>query len=224
MRWKTTSLLSLVTVACFTPFPIFAQIESTSPTDSTSTLERIVQQFSLRRKDGVRQGGFCVASPGQLESTYVVWSNRPVFVWDRVASRIIVRDDQGVEVWNQAVSSGDRAAIYNSSIPLQPDRRYRWTILTPSQTEVDPDQQFYSFRIMGGEQRDQITNALPQGQPGATPEEISLEQSDYFIERELWSDALQSLYAVQNPSAELTQARQEIVSTLVQNICHRQTN
>lgn len=197
---KITKQFILVTLACLAVSPVLVRAEPIQQNKS-SLVQRIIDSFQRPRRPGRRMGGFCAASPGQLESNdnpesadYIVWSDRPVFVWDRIASRIIVRDDQGEEIWNQSVSPDDRAAIYNSSVQLQPDRVYEWTTLTALQTEPTSDQQFFGFQIMSGEQRDQIANDLRRlSESGGSPEAIALEQANYFIDREMWSDALQSL-------------------------------
>jgi hypothetical protein len=45
-------------------------------------------------------------------------------------------------------------------------------------------------------------------------EEIALQRANYFAQRDLWSDALQEIYSVQNPSPTLTRNAQEILSYL----------
>ena len=49
---------------------------------------------------------------------------------------------------------------------------------------------------------------------GATESEIAIAKADYFVNQQLWSDALQQLYTVENPSPELTQKKQEVVAYL----------
>jgi hypothetical protein len=49
---------------------------------------------------------------------------------------------------------------------------------------------------------------------GSTAEEIALERANYFAQRDLWSDALQEIYSVKNPSAALTSNAQEILTYL----------
>ena len=61
--------------------------------------------------------------------------------------------------------------------------------------------------------RDRITEeltALEGRLKGASEETIALEKADYFAKEGLWSDALQELYSVSKPSAEVTRAIAQI--------------
>jgi hypothetical protein len=46
---------------------------------------------------------------------------------------------------------------------------------------------------------------------------IALQRANFFVQRGLRTDALQAMYALKIPSAELKQARQEIQKTLCQS-------
>ena len=52
---------------------------------------------------------------------------------------------------------------------------------------------------------------------GANTEEITLEKANYFAERDLWSDALQQIYSVENSSTALNSNTQEIVNYLCES-------
>ena len=72
---------------------------------------------------------------------------------------------------------------------------------------------------MEAQKRDHITNDLTKleerrEKQGASAEKIALEKANYFAQQELWSDALREIYAVPNPSAELTRIIQQIPSTV----------
>jgi hypothetical protein len=62
---------------------------------------------------------------------------------------------------------------------------------------------------MEPEKRDRISVELTQLEErlkGASAETIALEKANYFAKEGLWSDALQELYSVPKPSAELRDA------------------
>jgi hypothetical protein len=68
---------------------------------------------------------------------------------------------------------------------------------------------------MDSEKRRGITNDLTKldaslKQERATVEKIALEKANYFAGREMWTDALQQLYSVPNPSPELLQTIKNI--------------
>ena len=52
---------------------------------------------------------------------------------------------------------------------------------------------------------------------GATTEDIGIAKADYFVEQQLWSDALQQLHSVENPSPNLTQKIADIKQYLCES-------
>jgi predicted Fe-Mo cluster-binding NifX family protein len=116
-----------------------------------------------------------------------------------------------VVLWSQPVAAANQSATYTGKA-LEPGQKYDWELV------VDPalgNSQRFTFQVMEAQKRDRITAELTALETqlkaaGATAEEIALERANYFAERDLWSDALQEVYSVKNPSATLTQAAQEM--------------
>jgi hypothetical protein len=168
-------------------------------------------QPPVKARTGVSRGGICMFSPDSPDGTIrVVWNTQPLLLWQGTVLKMELHpeNDRNTNLWNQAFK-GLNSAIYQGS-PLQPGKTYHWVI----------DGMFVPFQVMEEGQRNKITQELKalesqyQAQ-GATPEEIASAKANYFIERNLWSDALQQAYAVENPSPELAKIRQEIR----QNLC-----
>ncbi|MBD2213050.1 DUF928 domain-containing protein [Nostoc linckia FACHB-104] len=167
-------------------------------------------QPPVKAQTGVSRGRICMFSPDSPDGTIrVVWNTQPLFLWKVSEGAVITKmklhpeNDRNNNLWNQAFK-GQNSAIYQGS-PLQPGKIYHWVI----------DGMFVPFQIMEEGQRNKITQELKalenqyQAQ-GATPEEIASAKANYFVERNLWSDALQQAYVVENPSPELVKIRQEI--------------
>jgi hypothetical protein len=75
------------------------------------------------------------------------------------------------------------------------------------------------FQVLGGSDRAQVNDALQAldrqlKAEKASPEAIALQRANYFIQRGLSADALQEIYSVKHPSAELRQVIQEIETKL----------
>ena len=75
------------------------------------------------------------------------------------------------------------------------------------------------FQVVAVEQRqpiaDQLQAIAAQSQAsGQSQEAIAIQKAQYFADQNLWSDALQSLYAIDQPSPKMAQSIQQIESTL----------
>lgn len=163
--------------------------------------------------------GVCLISPVQLEQ---VWNNQPLFIWQGAWSEIGVRPAGSEAVlWRQGVAGNRKdlkTALYPEQ-PLQPGQRYEWVFYF-DQTKQNP---VYSvpFQIMDEGDRAPITADLQAlntrlKTQRASQEAIALHHANYFAQRQLWADALQAAYSVNNPSAELKQVSEEIVAKLCQ--------
>jgi hypothetical protein len=192
----------------------FATPEPTSPdapyvVSQRSILDSMMSAFRGRqpRREGIRRSGeLCPMSPG-LVGTDQVWHDRPLFMWQGTANRVVLKDfESGAELWSQPLDSTAQQITYSGSA-LVPGM-YQWELSNPTGSSSS-----FIFEIIGGEQRQQITDSLRQleSQIGnKTAEEKALATADYFMQQELWSDAFQALYSISNPSTEVKQAAQEI--------------
>jgi hypothetical protein len=168
-------------------------------------------QPPVKAQTGVSRGRICMFSPDSPDGKIrVIWNTQPLFLWEGIVitMKLHPENDRNNNLWNQPFK-GQNSATYQGS-PLQPGKTYHWVI----------DGMFVPFQVMEEGQRNKITQELKalesqyQAQ-GATPEEIASAKANYFIERNLWSDALQQAYTIENPSPELAKIRQEIR----QNLC-----
>ncbi len=175
-----------------------------------SLYEDILNQLREENRIGVRGGNLCpIAPPARLAGTgSAIWNDRPLFIWQGAAVRIELLASGSEEVlWSKNLTPNDTTAVYDGE-PLQPGRRYQWRLY---RSEQDPE--VVLFRILPAQERDRITaelNQLPT--QGANPEQIALQRANYFAKNRLWSDALQEIYSVPNPSEQLQKLGQEITS------------
>ena len=68
------------------------------------------------------RSGICPIAPGLIE-TYVVWHDRPLFVWLGEGAQIRVRDRESQAVlWTQSLKATERQIAYGGKEPLQPGK------------------------------------------------------------------------------------------------------
>jgi hypothetical protein len=222
--WVLFGLNLMVTtiVPTFLSFPVSAaavQVSQAPGSHSShhqaTSLETFLQTFSQRRRqrEGIRRSGLCVLSPSVLE-TDVIWSDRPLFIWRGSAHQIILTQlGNSEKLWSQTVEPENQQVRYDG-VALQPGEIYQWELLGEAGTQTS-----LIFQVMEEAQRSQVeaqlqTVAMPLKASGATEEAIAIQQAQYFADQNLWSDALQLLYSVNNPSPQIGQAIQQIEETL----------
>lgn len=160
------------------------------------------------------RGNLCAMTPGLLGETDTIWSDRPFFLWQGKAEQVTLRSyETGKVLWQQTISSQEQSLPYSGAV-LKPGQVYVWEVASASAAESQS-----TFAIMPAQERDRMTTELQnleaQRQAERTvPAMIALERAQYFGERGLWSDALQTLYAVDSPPAELIQTRTDISNYL----------
>ena len=152
------------------------------------------------------------AQQGGILETQEVWSERPLFLWNIQGGTV-----QKIELflkgskeafWSPEIPEGATSIIYDGE-PLKPGQTYEWRLTAPF-PKVQPP-----FRVMASQKRDRITADLKQLEEqfkGASVEKMALETANYFVKEGLWSDALQELYSVPSPSAELRDAIAQLQS------------
>jgi Domain of Unknown Function (DUF928) len=229
----TSSLILGMFIVNFSPeLPKSASAQKSTP--NLQQASRLAQNSRRRRNGGsrlvgrlreeipvrVRSASVCaIAPPTQfMNTTNIIWSDRPRFIWQGTIRRVeLFVSDTDKLVWSKTVSESDRSVVYDGK-PLQPGQRYTWRFY---QSLRGSDFEAKSFRIMSSPERDKIAADLTQLEnqlkaENATAEEIALERANYFAakERRLWSDALQEVYSVQNPSEEVNAVIQEITTSI----------
>jgi hypothetical protein len=204
-----------------TPTPIQRSPQSSTKEKSiVDILSNLLQRAKPHQGSRNLADGVCLIAPAVLSQTNLIWSDRPLFVWRGKPQRVEVRaysDQHDFEkqpvVWQQRVS-GNAQQANNPEKPLQPGQRY--------------DLQFYrlgddkpreelrtTFGVMGIQQRDRIYKDLKTLETQlkaeqATQEDIVLERAQYFAKQDLWSDAVQEIYEVTNPSPKIAKVAQDM--------------
>ncbi len=217
--FKFTSKLLLITIIAIVNFlPTVAKAqENTNAAETTeqaksskSILQSILSLFKSPENRLITRGDeVCPISPGNL-GEQVIWSDRPLFIWQGniPQSEITLyspttnynyeRDEQ--LVWNEIVPPNTQTIAYTGE-QLQPGFSYDWQFVSADKIYRP------TFILMEQPAREAIANeltALENKLPDATTEEIAIAKADFFIQKQLWSDALQQLYSVANPSVDLT--------------------
>jgi hypothetical protein len=186
-----------------------------------------ISQFWKRSRKplGVR-GALCPISPGIIESLQV-FHDRPTFVWSNgdVIEVNLRRRGETEPFWQGKPSQGDRAIRYDGLEPLKPGL-YQWQIIAPDpKTGKAPEakssdrQVWKSFGVMAPEQRGEMQRQLQAFHDDLkkqkySNEEIALQTADFFADRKLWSDAIQILFSVSNPSLQFLEERQKYLQQL----------
>lgn len=191
--------------------------------NSRSILATIWEMLGAKREKEPAlssRNGICEITPGLLENINLIYSDRPLFLWQGTAPNLAVHlytidlDLKPELLWSQTVDNQSRSLTYTGE-PLQPGQTYDWEITTANPRRI-------SFQVMPQSERDRISDELQSletrlAASGATIEQISLAKAEYFAEQNLWSDALQQLHSIENPSTETMENIEEITSYMCQS-------
>lgn len=181
------------------------------------------QRNPHRRRLVSRTTGVCAISPGLIE-TYLVWSEHPLFLWNsqgktQIAKLIVSDEATGKEVWTKNVKLEDQKAFYQGEKPLELGKRYQWQLVGNDNLNVTLPT---TFQIMNASDHNKIQADLAKIESKlakASPEQIALQKADYFANYNIshateqgvfhpWSDALEVLYTVKEPSPDFLAKRQ----------------
>ncbi|MBF2063589.1 MAG: hypothetical protein IGS39_04035 [Calothrix sp. C42_A2020_038] len=228
------SLTLLLVTTCLVATDSFTNLKSTQ----TFAQARVADFFSLWQRSKERRiarisrnTSICAITPGVLE-TYVVWHNRPIFIWKSFNNQevqLILREyESQVEVWKQPINPREQKLVYTGEKALEAGKLYQWQLVNKSRVINES----VTFQIMPEAERAKIHNdlvALEQNSKlvKSSPEEIALKKANYFLAYEVktqnntkkhvaWSDALQSLYEVKNPSPAFIEQREKFVTSFCQ--------
>ncbi|MTJ55495.1 hypothetical protein FJR38_23865 [Anabaena sp. UHCC 0253] len=196
-------------------------------TKDSSLLVSIYRNLFKKKEPPIkpRNGGsrptepVCMISPDVPSVYRKVWSDRPLFLWQGYVSTIAVRH-QGSNINSWIHPASHTQNITYTGEPLQPGQVYQWVV---------NGGQFIPFQVMEKQERDRISSELQNIEKqlqstGANTEAIALAKANYFAEKNLWSDVLQQVYSVPEPSAELTTFRQDIVHNLCKPVIANQVS
>ncbi|MGV0027007.1 hypothetical protein [Phormidesmis priestleyi] len=155
---------------------------------------------------GGRRGGQCLITPGENTT---IWNTRPTFVWQGTIDTIGLRKaDTTSELLPRSkpskISQSKRSFYIRK--PLQAGQTYDWLFFDKA---ADKEPQFWvKFQVMKESDRAPITADLRTlettlKRQKAKKETIALQRARHFAKHKLWSDVLQEVYSVKNPSSEL---------------------
>ena len=195
------------------------------PKKSTSILAAILRMLKSPENRLITRGDeLCPISPGNL-GEQMIWSDRPLFIWQgRIpqskvnlysssANYNYERDEE--LVWSQAIAANSVSIAYNGE-PLNPGFIYDWEFISSAQTYRS------TFVIMSEDERQAIARDLAAIEnralaEGKGKEEIAIALADYLAQKQLWSDVLQQLYSIENPSLDLISKTKDIEQYLCES-------
>lgn len=224
---RLIKIFAIVTALSLTSVAVLAQKQPEKPTKklrSGSALERILSLFKARENSLITRGDVCFVSPGSV-GEQTIWSDRPLFILNGEIPPATIEiyspttnynyERDGQQVWTTEISPNTKTIAYAGE-QLQPGFNYDW-ILSKQNKTYDP----ITFKLMPQPERKAISSELStlEGElrEGATTEELAIAKADYFSQRQLWSDALQQLYSVENPSPDLTNKIADITQYLCES-------
>lgn len=174
------------------------------------------------------RSGVCPTTPGLLGKDFAIISDRPLFSWQGKAVKLTVRDfETKAEIWSTTIASNTQQIAYGGT-PLQPGKTYQWQILSDTPTSADLAR-WELLSVMTQSERDRhLANlkSIEQKTKNNAPEAIANAKLAYLLapDRELWSDAVQVLFEVKNPSSDFTKNRKEFMAGLCTQATVRKTN
>lgn len=164
------------------------------------------------------RGGVCAIAPKAIGNTKEVWNERPLFIWAGPFKRIELRRAGDEQVlWSKAVE-GQNKVLYDGEA-LQPGQTYEWSLFFSPDNDFPPFKT-ETFQVMDSQKRDRIKQDLQRldeslKEKQASAEEIARQHALYFVQQQLWLDALQEAYSVENPSPALKQ----MIQSMPREIC-----
>ena len=217
------SLLAFGLISVTIAFAVGSEKPATAKTrmPEQNIIKRFIDSIWKRHPKktlGARHNLFPIA-PGVID-TSEIWHNKPMFLWHSASknqpARLIVREQNSEESqWVQKVNIADNRAFYQGK-PLQPGKIYQWK-LEADNTSIP----WTNFQIMPEKQRARIKtylHKLEQKYLAETSEEIAQIKAEYFLQYAmkplLWSDALQALYQVKQPSQNFIHNRQKLIDNI----------
>jgi hypothetical protein len=164
-----------------------------------TALLSLLKRAELPLSSRSQQTRNCPILPGLVGPKNVIWNNRPLFVWQGQIKSLEVRPyslslpyETQPLLWRQDVMR-ERFARYTGTA-LQAGQTYEWQIVG-----THGNVQRYTFKVMEQNDSDTIRRELSRLEnrlktAQVSPEELMQSRTQVFIERQLWSDALQEMY------------------------------
>ncbi|MEL6232646.1 MAG: hypothetical protein AAFR24_22300, partial [Cyanobacteria bacterium J06627_3] len=79
--------------------------------------------------------------------------------------------------------------------------------------DVDSPTKFPDFRLLSAAERQLISQDLAMATTAPPEDWDAIQRAEYFVEHGLRLDAIQALFAVETPSAELVTTQQQIIES-----------
>ncbi len=164
---------------------------------------------------GSRGGGLCLITPvatGQ-NPVPVVWRQQPMLVWQGMAGRMEVYDEQTRELMGSRLAPIAANQAPYTGKPLLPGRTYE------AQLFITPKSQLVAakvvFQMMAAAERQTVERQLVAlADPALTAEAVVQRRVNFWMEQGLWDEAIAELYSVPQASEALRQMRQQLVTKL----------
>ena len=218
------------------PASLSPNIKRLPPAQSSLNQKSILESLLglLRRKPflgGSRSNGdgFCAITPAVLGETNVIWSDHPLFLWKGKAQSVELRPYQfDVAYAKQPILWSFSPTAQQANYPnvlLEAGKRYEWQVTYVSPQTNEPSRWQQIFRVMDKAERDRMVQDLNSLQvrltaTSATTEEIALARANFFADQDLWSDALQQVYAV----GSSFEAGNEFLQAMTARVCKAKSN
>jgi hypothetical protein len=190
--------------------------------ERSSILESIWKLLKAKRKQEPAlssRSNLCEISPGLLGEINIIYSDRPLFLWQGKANNLKINlytpfslEQEQKILWSKIIENknSDIQYLFYTGKPLEAGKIYDWeTVVNNSSSRKMP------FQIMEKAKREQISLELIKLESelrnsGVKEEEIILAKANYFAERDLWSDAIQILFSLNNSTTNFSQEIQKM--------------
>lgn len=163
------------------------------------------------------RGEMCAIAPTNPEArTTTIWHDQPVIVWQSgTVGKLSLQDPLTQEtLWEHIPSAEETHVVYNGA-PLQAGETYTLALhkFASGGPTFEPE-----FQVMSSASRTLISNGLKNSLEAnefsvSDAEWTAIHQADYFSKRDLSFDAIQALFSVENPSAELLAMQAQVIET-----------
>jgi hypothetical protein len=193
---------------------------------SPSMLESLLRLIKSPENRLITRGDeLCLISPGNI-GEQIIYGDRPVFIWQGTipdstinvysssANYNYEQDEQ--LIWTQEVAANSQNIAYKGET-LQSGFIYDWELTTTDSTYRAT---FVVMKDVNQVQIDRDIAAIKDRLKAENKEneEIAIAVTDYLAQKQLWSDVLQQLYTVENPSANLTSKIEDIEQYLCESV------
>jgi hypothetical protein len=163
----------------------------------------------------------CLISPGLISvgvtGGFRIWHRRPLLIWQGEGTKIVMKQFDGAKatLWDSPVSTGVESLAYPENYDaLQIGGKYTWEVVN---TQLKNNKLVPQFGILAQAEWDQVATGiadLEQKLKESSAEDLAIAKAEFFEQRNLWSDALQVLYQVENPSADFVEQRRSYIQGL----------